>query len=107
VGAVVIERGDLTGEEWREAVAGAVRTARNRTDSVLVVIDEARFLAPERETTQPIPVRQFKHDGKTVGGEGIYSDLGGPESAGTPETGRWSPRITGRRATASKTRRYG
>jgi hypothetical protein len=51
VGAVVIERGDLTGEEWREAVAGAVRTARNRTDSVLVVIDEARFLAPERETT--------------------------------------------------------
>jgi hypothetical protein len=62
-GTVVIERGDLTGEEWREAVAGAVRTARNRTDSVLVVIDEAHFLAPERETT-PEPIEGLATTGR-------------------------------------------
>jgi hypothetical protein len=107
VGAVVIERGDLTGEEWREAVAGAVRTARNRTDSVLVVIDEARFLAPERETTSRYQSGSSSKMVRPSVARGYTATWGAPESAGTPETGRWSPRITGRRTTASKTRRYG
>jgi hypothetical protein len=62
-GTVVIERGDLTGEEWRETVAGAVQTARNRTDSVSVVIDEAHFLAPGRETT-PEPIEGLATTGR-------------------------------------------
>jgi len=62
-GAVVIERGDLTGEEWRETVAGAVRPARNRTASVLIVIDEAHFLTPGRETT-PEPIEGLATTGR-------------------------------------------
>jgi hypothetical protein len=46
-GALVLARHQLRSEQWREVCAAAIRAARHLDGSVLVVIDEAHFVAPQ------------------------------------------------------------
>jgi len=48
-GALVLSRYRLRTEQWRDVCADTIRAARSLDGSVLVVIDEAHFVAPQSE----------------------------------------------------------
>lgn len=56
----------VTNEEWREIAAAAIRGARSLEGSVLVVIDEAHFVAPQSGSF-PDPIQQLVTTGRGAG----------------------------------------
>lgn len=71
-GNVVLARNPRLGPEgWREVVAAAVLAARRMDGSVLVVIDEAHFLAPQREG-YPDPIKGLATTGRGEGASGMW-----------------------------------
>lgn len=74
-GNVVLARHRLTDDEWRDLAADAVTAARNLANeenvAVLVVIDEAHFVAPQREG-YPKPLKGLATTGRGEGASAMW-----------------------------------
>lgn len=68
-GALVLARHRLRSEQWQEVCAAAIRAARRLDGSVLVVLDEAHFVAPQ-SGSYPDAIEGLATTGR---GEGVSS----------------------------------
>lgn len=60
---LVVARHNLTDEDWREACAALIRAGGDTGDSLLVVVDEAHFVAPQG-TGYPHQIKQLATTGR-------------------------------------------
>lgn len=68
---VVLSRHDLDAEEWRDLAAHVVDAARNLDGSVLVAIDEAHFVAPQRGKL-PSSIKGLATTGRGEGASSLW-----------------------------------